>query len=503
MAARILAIDQGTTGSAAFVFATGAARGDDKLRIVGHADQEFPQHFPKPGWVEHDADEIWEATIAVAQKALRSSKTKAKDVRAIGITNQRETVVAWDAKTGKPLHRAIVWQDRRTAPRCETLRADGTAAMLKERTGLVADPYFSGTKMQWLLENSSKVKKAADAGRLRFGTIDSWLVHKLTDGGAHVTDASNASRTLLYDLDKRGWTDELLDVFGVPRDALPQLAPSSGHIATASKDVLGAEVPICGIAGDQQSALFGQACYRAGDAKNTYGTGSFVLMNTGEKRPSSQRLLTSVAWDVGGKVEYALEGSIFTTGASVQWLRDGLQVIKKAAETEALARSVKDTGGVRFLPALAGLGAPYWDAEARGAFIGLTRGTTRAHLVRAVLEATALRSAEVVAAMEEDSGVTINTLRVDGGGSENGFLMQTQADLLGVPVERPKVSETTALGAAALAALGSGVFATRDDVSEAWTLDKRFTPKSTPDQRATRLREWRAFVEAGRALYVA
>ena len=491
-AARILAIDQGTTGTAAFVF-------DEKLRIKGHADREFPQHFPKPGWVEHDAEDIWDVTRAVVRGALKAAKLRASDITAIGITNQRETVVAWDARTGEPLTRAIVWQDRRTAPRCEQLRTEGRAAFIRDRTGLVTDPYFSATKMEWMIHHAPKVARAAKAGALRFGTIDSFLVWRLSEGDAHVTEPSNASRTMLYDLDRKGWSSELCDLFHVPIEALPRVVPSSGAIATATE--LGGEIPITGIAGDQQAALFGQACYRPGDAKNTYGTGSFLLMNTGTKRPTSERLLATVAWDVEGKVEYALEGSIFTTGASVQWLRDGLGLLAQAKESERLAKSVKDTGGVRFLPALAGLAAPHWDAGARGTFAGLTRGTSAAHLTRAVLEATAYRSAEVLDAMREDSGVDVRTLRVDGGGSENAFLMQFQADILGVPVERPKLSETTALGAASLAALGAGVFASRAEVAKAWALSKRFSPKMEDDERTTRMREWRAFVEKARMLY--
>jgi glycerol kinase len=355
--------------------------------------------------------------------------------------------------------------------------------------------------MQWLLENAPKVARAADDGRLRLGTIDAWLAWKLSGGVSFVTDPSNASRTMLYDLDRRDWNDELLSLFGVPREALPLVVPSAGHLALTDEKAFGAEVPIAGIAGDQQAALFGQGCHAAGDAKNTYGTGSFLLMNTGTKRPVSRRLLSTVAWEVEGETEYALEGSIFTTGASVQWLRDGLGLVKKASETEALAKSVKDTGGVRFLPALAGLAAPHWDADARGAFIGLTRGTTKAHLVRAVLEATAYRTAEVLAAMQEDSGVEVRTLRVDGGGTANGFLMQFQADILGVPVERPKVPETTSLGAAALAALGTGVLASRKDLAKTWALDKRFTPKMKPEERDERNAAWRVFVEAARGLY--
>ncbi len=490
-APRILAIDQGTTGTQATVY-------DARLRPLATADREFAQHFPRPGWVEHDAEEIWRTTQRVVAQALRASRTKPADLAGVGLTNQRETVVAWDAKTGKPLHRAIVWQDRRTAARCDELREQGREAWIRERTGLVTDPYFSATKMEWLLKHAPKVQKAAADGRLRLGTIDAWLAFKLSNGESHVTDATNASRTMLYDLDHRAWSDELLGLFGVPRESLPALVPSSGELATAS--ALGADAPLAGIAGDQQAALFGQACHAPGDAKNTYGTGSFLLMNTGAKRPASSRLLATVAWDLDGQVEYALEGSIFTTGASVQWLRDQLGFVKKASETEALARSVKDAGGVRFLPALAGLAAPHWDAEARGAFVGLTRGTTKAHLVRAVLEATAYRTAEVLQAMEEDSGVKVRTLRVDGGGTANAFLMQFQADLLGVPVERPKVTETTSLGAAALAALGTGVIASRADLAKAWRLDRRFTPKMPPDERDRRLREWRGFVAAARRL---
>lgn len=485
---RILALDAGTTGVAAFVF-------DERGAVKASADQEFRQHFPRPGWVEHDADEIWDTARAVMRKALRRAKLAPGDVDAVGITNQRETTVAWDARTGKVLVRAIVWQDRRTAPRCDELRAAPGEDWIKERTGLVADAYFSATKMEWMLRNSTKVTRAAEAMRLRFGTVDSFLAWRLSGGAAHVTDPSNASRTLLYDLDRHAWSDELLSLFGVPADTLPSVGRSAGRLATTAKAAFGAEVPITGIAGDQQSALFGQACRAPGQAKATYGTGSFLLMNTGTKRPVSKRLLATAAWDVGDGVEYALEGAIFTTGASVQWLRDGLGLVKKASETEALARSVKDTGGVRFLPALAGLGAPHWDPDARGTLAGVTRGTTKAHVVRAVLEATAYRVAEVADEMQRDSGIRLANLRVDGGGSMNGFLMQTQADLLGVPVERPVVAETTALGAASLAARGLG----RNE-GAGWRLGKRWKPKGAAADRAARMAGWRAFVDAARAV---
>ncbi|HLE96772.1 MAG TPA: glycerol kinase GlpK [Candidatus Thermoplasmatota archaeon] len=493
---RLLALDAGTTGIAAFVF-------DARGRIVASADREFPQHFPKPGWVEHDAEEIWRTTLRVVRLALRRARLPPKGIDAIGITNQRETTVAWDARSGKALARAIVWQDRRTAPRCEELKAEGREDWLKDRTGLVADAYFSATKMEWMLRNVPKVRKAAAEMRLRFGTVDAFLVSRLTGGTVHATDPSNASRTLLYDLDRRAWSDELLALFRVPREALPEIRLSAGGFGVASKKLLGVEAPITGVAGDQQAALFGQACHEPGRAKSTYGTGTFVLMHTGAKRPASRRLLATAAWDVGDGVEYALEGSIFTTGASVQWLRDELRLVKHARETERLARKVADTGGVRFLPALAGLGAPHWDPEARGTIAGITRGTSRAHIARAVLEATAFRTAEVAAAMQEDSGVALSKLRVDGGGSRNGFLMQLQADLLGVPVERPKVSETTALGAASLAALGAGLFRSRKEVTRTWRLDKRFAPRIGAEERATRMAEWSRFVARAKALTAA
>ena len=384
----ILALDQGTTGSAALAF-------DPDGKVLAHADREFAQHFPRPGWVEHDADEIWSTTYSVAAEAIAKAGVRPEDVAAIGITNQRETAVVWDARTGKPLSRAIVWQDRRTAPRCEELREDGWEATVRRKTGLVIDAYFSATKVQWMIENVPAVKRAVRDGRARFGTIDSWLIHKLTGGAAHVTDASNASRTLLFNIDKLDWDRELLQEFKVPEEMLPEVGPSSGGLVETDPSVFGARVPIAGVAGDQQAALFGQACLKPGQAKNTYGTGSFLLMNSGAKRPKSKRLLATVAWDVGGKAEYALEGSVFTTGASVQWLRDQLGLVATAAETEGLALSVPDTGGVAFVPALQGLGAPWWDMYARGALLGVTRGprTGSSNTTRRAASAASARSA--------------------------------------------------------------------------------------------------------------
>jgi glycerol kinase len=455
----VLALDQGTTGSTALVFAPDGS-------ILGRSYHEFTQHFPQPGWVEHDPQEIWAVTLNAAREALR----QAGDLpSAIGITNQRETVVVWDRQTGEPLHRAIVWQDRRTADRCRSLRDQFGDAFVRGKTGLVWDPYFSATKMEWLLNHVPGLRSSAEAGQAAFGTIDSWLVYQLTAGQVFVTDHTNASRTLLYGIDQFGWDDELLEIFGVPRDCLPAVRNSSEVVGITDPEHFGRGIPISGMAGDQQAALFGQACWDPGQAKCTYGTGAFLLMNVGRGRDAAGRgrgVVTTVACDGAGQPTYALEGSIFIAGAAVQWLRDGLQLIGDPAETEQLALSVPDSGGVYFVPALAGLGAPYWEAEARGTIVGLTRGTRTEHLVRATLESMAYGTKDVVGAMERDSGVPLGLLRVDGGVAKNNWLMQFQADVLGVQVARPRVVETTALGAAGLAGVGVGVWQSADEFAQ-------------------------------------
>ena len=464
----VLALDQGTTSSRAIVF-------DHAGNIIGSARQEFRQFFPQPGWVEHDPQEIWSSQRAVVDRALAGAKVIGRDIAAIGITNQRETTVVWERASGRPIAPAIVWQDRRTAGICDDLRAQDLAGLFQQKTGLVLDAYFSGTKLQWLLDHVPGARARAERGELAFGTVDTWLIWNLTKGGAHVTDPSNASRTLLFNIHTGDWDDELLRLLRVPRAVLPQVVRSSGVVATA--DIGGASIPIAGIAGDQQAALFGQACHSPGMAKNTYGTGCFLLMNTGAEAVASRNnLLTTVAWNCGGPTQYALEGSVFIGGAVVQWLRDGLGIIKTAADVEALARSVPDSGGVVLVPAFAGLGAPHWDPYARGSLFGLTRGTTTAHIARAALDAIALQSAEVLDAMHADSGITLTELRVDGGATANNLLMQCQADLLGVPVVRPKVLETTALGAAYLAGLATGYWSTPADITANWQVDRRFEP---------------------------
>ncbi len=484
----ILALDQGTTSSRAILF--------DRLgAITGMAQQEFAQHFPQPGWVEHDADEIWQSQLAVARKVLQDKGLTAKDVAAIGITNQRETTVLWDRKTGEPIARAIVWQDRRTAPICDALREAGKAGAIQHKTGLVLDAYFSGTKVQWLLDHVEGARGRAERGELAFGTIDSWLVYKLC--GRHVTDASNASRTMLFNIHTMKWDDELLGLLNVPASLLPEVVPSSGVIADT--DVLGGAIPIAGIAGDQQAATFGQACHAPGMAKNTYGTGCFMLMNTGAQAIASHNnLLTTVGWTVGGKTDYMLEGSVFMGGATVQWLRDGLGVIKSAAEVEQLAASVPDTGGVVFVPAFTGLGAPYWDAYARGTILGMTRGTTRAHIARAALDSIAYQTVDVLEAMHKDSGIALSELRVDGGAARNDLLMQFQADVLGVAVVRPKVTETTALGAAYLAGLAVGFWQSSDEIARQWGEERRFVPTMSSAERETNLQGWRKAIAVAR-----
>jgi glycerol kinase len=484
----VVAIDQGTTGTTVLVL--------DKLgRVVGRAYSEFTQHYPKPGWVEHDAEEIWRVTLAVLRQAVKRAKLKAKDVAAIGITNQRETTVLWDRRSGKPIHRAIVWQDRRTASLCEELKAAGHEARVRSKTGLLLDPYFSGTKVRWLLDHVRGARERAAAGGLCFGTIDTWLLWKLTGGAVHATDPTNASRTLLFDIHERSWDQDLLAALDVPLGVLPIVAPSSGVFGETTPDVLGAPVKIAGIAGDQQAALFGQGCVEAGTAKNTYGTGCFLLLHTGDRAVTSRSgLVTTIACDAKGGVAYALEGSVFVAGAAIQWLRDGLGFMTKASESEKLASAVDSTLGVYLVPGFVGLGAPYWDAEARGAILGLTRGVGRAHIVRAALESLAYQTRDVVDAMADDSGTRLTTLRVDGGASSNNFLMQFQADVLGVPVERPKLVETTAMGAAALAGLAVGFWSSPKDLARACQLDRRFKPKMAGPARDALYRGWRAAV---------
>jgi glycerol kinase len=479
----ILAIDQGTTGTTCMVFS-------DDGKIAGRAYREFEQHFPKPGWVEHDANEIWSVTEAVANEAIQDAGIDGKDLKAIGITNQRETVVAWDRNTGEPLARAIVWQDRRTADRCAQLKEEGKEQLVRDRTGLVLDPYFSGTKIEWLIKEGG-----IDPQKAAFGTIDSWLIHNLCDG-RFATDYTNASRTLLFDIDRLSWSDELCEMLGVDASALPEPCPSAHEFGTTS--IFGGTVPVAGVAGDQQAALYGQACQEAGLGKNTYGTGSFVLENAGGDRPSpAEGLLTTIAWGVDERVDYALEAAIFVTGAAVQWLRDGLGVIKTADETEELARSLDSNDGVYFVPALTGLGSPHWDAYARGTVVGLTRGTTRAHLARAALEAMAYQTVDAVRAMEDSSGVHLEELRADGGATANAWMLQFQADLLGVPVVVPQISETTALGAAYLAGVATGTWS-EADVREMWSVAARYEPQMKEDQREELLAGWTKAVETTR-----
>lgn len=463
---------------------------------MSQAQKEFRQLYPRPGWVEHDPDEIWASQLSVARSATSKAGINPSDIAAIGITNQRETTVVWDRSTGRPLHNAIVWQCRRTAPLCDRLRANGLSETIREKTGLVIDPYFSGTKMNWLLNSVPGLAAEASAGRAALGTVDSWLIWNLTRGRVHATDFSNASRTMLLNLKTLRWDEELLSVMEVPARALPKVLPSSGFFGDAHPDWLGASIPIMGDAGDQQAALFGQGCFDAGLAKNTYGTGCFLLMNTGAQPiPSRHGLLSTVAWGLEGRVTYALEGSVFVTGAAVQWLRDGIGLVATAAETEDLAASVPDTGGVYLVPAFVGLGAPYWDPYARGLVIGVTRGTGRAHLVRATLEAIAYQTRDVIEAMTADSGVTLKALRVDGGAVVNNFLMQFQADILGVPVERPVVNETTALGAAYLAGLASGFWRDLGQLSALGARERVFPPGMGEEKRAGLYRGWSRAVE--------
>ena len=459
MSRYILALDQGTTSSRAIIF-------DRQGQIVALAQKEFRQIFPKPGWVEHDADEIWASQVGVASEAIARLGADAVEIAAIGITNQRETTVVWHRKTGRPVYHAIVWQDRRTADFCGELKAQGREPTFQQKTGLVVDAYFSGTKVRWILDNVPGCRAMAERGELAFGTVDSWLLWRLTDGALHVTDVTNASRTLLFNIHDCQWDDELLNILNVPRSMLPEVRSSSEVYGHSAKGILPAQIPIAGIAGDQQAATFGQAALERGMAKNTYGTGCFMLLNTGHHPiPSQNKLLTTIAWKIGARIDYALEGSVFVGGAVVQWLRDGLNFFRSSEEVEALAGSVPDSGGVLLVPAFVGLGAPYWDSYARGIIVGLTRGTTRAHIARAALESIALQSAELLEAMRQDSGLALAEMRVDGGASRNDLLMQFQADVLGVPVVRPKVTETTALGAAYLAGLAVGFWESIEQIS--------------------------------------
>jgi glycerol kinase len=486
----ILALDQGTTGSTALVV-------DPDGRVLARGYAELPQYFPQPGWVEHDPEEIWSTVERSARAALGEARVSGADIAAVGITNQRETTIVWERATGRPIHRAIVWQCRRTAPLCDRLRADGVESLVRARTGLILDAYFSGTKIRWLLDEVAGARARAERGDLAFGTVDAWLIWKLTGGGVHATDATNASRTLCLDLRTGDWDDEMLQILKVPRQVLPVVSPSAGVLGeTIDLGWLPRGAPIAGVAGDQQAALFGQACLTPGAAKNTYGTGCFMLLNTGAAPvASSHGLVTTIAWRIGGRTTYALEGSVFVAGAAIQWLRDGLGILTTAAESQALAESVPDTGGVYFVPAFVGLGAPHWDMYARGTVVGLTRGTTRAHLARAALESIAFQSRDVLEAMAADAGISIEGLRVDGGAVANDFLCQFQADLLNVAVLRPRVIETTALGAAYLAGLGAGVWPSADEVGKRWALDRRFEPRLDQSVRATRYDGWRRAVE--------
>ncbi len=490
----ILSLDQGTTSSRAILF-------NEKGEIVHSSQKEFTQHFPKPGWVEHNANEIWGSILAVIAGVLSESSVKPEQIAGIGITNQRETAVVWDKETGTPVYNAIVWQSRQTSGICDELKEKGLNDLFRDKTGLLIDAYFSGTKVKWILDNVEGARQKADEGKLLFGTIDTWLIWKLSGGKAHVTDYSNASRTLMYNIHELKWDEELLEILTVPKSMLPEVRPSSEEYArTIEYHFFGQSIPIAGAAGDQQAALFGQACFKEGMAKNTYGTGCFMLMNTGTKAVSSEHgLLTTLAWGLNGKVEYALEGSIFVAGSAIQWLRDGLRMLHDAKDSEDYAKRVESTDGVYVVPAFVGLGTPYWDSEVRGAVFGLTRGTSKEHFIRATLESLAYQTKDVLDAMEADSGIELQTLRVDGGAVKNDFLMQFQGDLLRVPVERPTINETTALGAAYLAGLAVGYWKNQEEISRQWAVDKTFEP-SMEEQESEKLYEgWKKAVHAAMA----
>ncbi len=479
----LMALDQGTTSSRCILFDTAG-------NICSMVQKEFRQIYPREGWVEQDAMEIWATQASVAHEALYKIGATVADVAAIGITNQRETTVIWDRETGTPIANAIVWQCRRTAAECDRLKAEGYAPMIRAKTGLLIDAYFSATKVAWILDHTEGARARAERGELLFGTVDSWLIYKLTGGKIHATDYSNASRTMLFNIHTLEWDDELLALFNIPHPMMPEVCPSSGVFGYTDESVFGGRIPIAGVAGDQQAALFGQCCFSAGDVKNTYGTGGFLLMNTGEKAVTSDDgLLTTIAWGIGGKVNYVLEGSVFICGAAIQWLRDGLRLLESAADSEYMASKVPDSGGVYLVPAFVGLGAPYWDPYARGSIFGLTRGTTKYHLIRAALESMAYQTGDVIASMEK-SGIKLGALKVDGGASANNLLLQFQADLLGTELVRPACIETTALGAALLAGLAEGCFASLDEISQIWRADRTFIPVITPEERAKRQQGW-------------
>ena len=480
----VMALDAGTTSNRCILF-------DKSGKIISIAQKEFTQYFPQPGWVEHDADEIWSTQLGVAVEAMSKVGASAEDIAAIGITNQRETAIVWDKKTGEPVCRAIVWQCRRTAAYCDQLKEQGYTDMIREKTGLIIDAYFSGTKIRWILDHVEGAREKAEKGELLFGTVETWLIWKLTKGRVHVTDYSNASRTMLFNINTLEWDQEILDLLQIPKTMLPEPMPSSCMYGHTDPSYFGGPIPIGGAAGDQQSALFGQVCFHPGAAKNTYGTGCFLLMNTGEKPVFSQNgLVTTIAWGLDGKVEYALEGSIFVAGAAIQWLRDEMRLIDSAADSEYMAGKVKDTNGCYVVPAFTGLGAPHWDPYARGTIVGITRGVNKYHIIRATLESLAYQVNDVLGAMEADSGISLTSLRVDGGASANDFLMQTQADIIGAPVKRPRCIETTAMGAAYLAGLATGYWKSREEVKENWAIDQVFEPAIDEEERKQKIKGW-------------
>lgn len=486
----ILSIDQGTTSSRAILF-------NKRGEIVASAAKEFPQYFPKPGWVEQNADEIWLSVLNVYMEVLVHGKVAAEEIAAIGITNQRETAIVWDRETGEPVYHAVVWQSRQTADICRQLKAEGKEQMIREKTGLLIDPYFSATKVKWILDNVEGAREKAERGQLLFGTVDSWLIYKMTGGKVHATDYSNASRTLLYNIYDLKWDEELLELFGIPSSMMPKVCPSSGTFGYTEGKFFETAIPITGVAGDQQAALFGQTCFEPGMAKNTYGTGCFMLMNTGEKPAKSEHgMLTTIAWGTGERVEYALEGSVFVAGSAIQWLRDGLKMIDDASQSEVFAGEVRDSDGVYVVPAFVGLGAPYWKPDAKGAVFGLTRGTTKAHFIRATLDSLAYQSADIIDAMTLDSGIELQKLKVDGGAVKNNLLMQFQSDILDVPVERPIISETTALGAAYLAGLSVGFWKSKEELRANYLVDKTFIPAIGQDEREKLLAGWKRAVKA-------